>query len=64
MSFLLSSYRDSGTKTPQHREMETIKSQNCDAKAFFERAKNRDIEIPRPKSRSIKFLGNSDSYAL
>ena len=55
--------RDSGTKTPRHRETETNKPRHRDSKAFFQRSKNHDIEIPRPKSHDIEFLWNCDPCA-
>ena len=44
-------HRDSKTKKPQHRETETNKPRHRDSKAFFQRTKSHDIEIPRPKSQ-------------
>ena len=53
--------------------METNKPRHRDSKAFFQRTKshdieiprlkNHDIKIPRPKSHDIEFLWNSDPYA-
>ena len=68
--FKIRGLRDSGT--PRHREMQTNKPGNHDSKAFFQRTKshnieiprlkNHDIEIPGPKSHDIKFLQVSDPY--
>ena len=55
-------HRNSRTKNPRHRERETTKPQHCDSKAFFQRRKSHNIEIPRPKNHDIKFLWNSDPY--
>ena len=39
-------HRDSKTKKPRNRETETTKSRPGDSKAFFQRTKSHDIEIP------------------
>ena len=67
-------HRDSKTKKPRHRETKTVNPRHRDSKTFFQRTKSHDIkiprlknhgiEIPRPKSHDIKFLWNSDPYAL
>ena len=54
-------------------ETETTDPRHRDSKAFFQRTKghdieiprlkNHNIEIPRPKSHDIEFLWNSDPYA-
>ena len=44
-------HQNSKTKNPRHRETETNKPQHRDSKAFFQRTKSHDIEIPRPKSQ-------------
>ena len=64
----------SKTKTPLHRETETINSRHRVSKVFFQRTKshdieiprlkNHDIEIPRPKSHGFEFLWNSDPYVI
>ena len=47
-------HRDSGTKTPRHWETEKIKPWHGYPKAFFQRAKSHDIEIPRLKNHDIE----------
>ena len=52
-----SRHPDSKTKKPRHRETETTKPRPRDSKAFFQRTKSHDIEIPRPKATTSSFFG-------